>query len=528
MTIHSAQSDVLPTLDQLIHHPPAALLLTAGAGVGLAGIAALNLRSGGHSRSGGGFAVGRDLRPLTAKAQLTDAVKLRPSLEEMSRRQRRRLPPESYALALGTIQGTKMRVFVGYKDIVSLVTPTGGGKSGFLGNVVAFAPGAVFAATTKLDLYQATHAYRRQFGDTHLLNPYNQGGLGSSIRSSPVSGCEDPGTALEQAAVMVAAGGDNSDVSNGGHWTDMASKTLACYLHAAALGGHSMTEVWAWTQDAEDRTAHKILTTHPQAAGGWAKSLNDAQTDDVRHRSGVYQSIGRALRFMAHPELAKCATPDEGHPEFDIDSYILKGTDTLYVVAEHYKGAPIAPYLAGLASKIHARAKQLSTFRPMGRLDPPFTFCLDEMALNTPVDIDAWAADSGGRGICVVFASQSTNQIDQRYGVLAGKTTRDATTATLVLGGLKDADYLEDLSRICGMVDERIPMPRRRQGEAAPPPQFRRRPTISPDEIRQLEQFHGLLLYRNVKPVIVKIRPYWEHPALNRFNAQLAAAERGR
>jgi len=406
MSIYSAQSDVLPTLDQLIHHPPASLLLTAGAGVGLAGIAALNLRNGERRSSAGGFAMGRELRPLTAKAQLKDAMKLRPSLAEMSRRDRRRLPPEAYALRLGTVQGTKLPVFAAYKDIVSLETPTGGGKSGFLGNVVAFAPGAAFAATTKLDLYQATYRYRQQRGDIHLLNPYGQGGLASTIRSSPIFGCEDPGTALEQAAVMVAAGGDNSDVSNGGHWLDMASKTLACYLHAAALGGHSMTEVWSWTQDQEDRTAHKILTTHPQAAGGWAKSLLDAQTDDIRHRSGVYQSIGRALRFMAHPELARVATPDEAHPEFDIDSYILRGTDTLYVVAEHYKGAPIAPYLAGLASKIHARAKQLSTFRPMGRLDPPFTFCLDEMALNTPVDIDAWAADSGGRGICVVFASQ--------------------------------------------------------------------------------------------------------------------------
>lgn len=71
---------------------------------------------------------------------------------------------------------------------------------------------------------------------------------------------------------------------------------------------------------------------------------------------------------------------------------------------------------------MHARAKHLSTFRPMGRLDPPVTFARDEMALNVPVDIDAWAADNDGRGICVVFASQSTNQIGQRYGVLAGRT----------------------------------------------------------------------------------------------------------
>jgi type IV secretory pathway TraG/TraD family ATPase VirD4 len=519
---------VLPAVDDLIHHPPASLLLAAGAGVGLLGMAALNLRSGGRDQTKGRFATGAELRPLTAKAQLKDAIKLRPSLQEMSRAQRRRLPPESYALSVGTVQGTKTRVFVGYKDIISLVTPTGGGKSGFLGNVIAFAPGSAVSATTKLDLYQATHLYRRQLGDVHLLNPYNQGGLGSTIRSSPIQGCEDAGVALEQAAVMIAAGGDNSDVTNGSHWSDLGSKALACYLHAAALGGHDMATLWAWTQELEDRTAHKILSTHPQAASGWAKALYDAQADDPRHRAGVYQTIGRALRFMAHPELAKVATPDEAHPGFDIDAFILSGTGTLYIVAEQYKGAPIAPYLAGLVSKMHARAKQLSTFRPMGRLDPPITFALDEMALTVPVDIDAWAADSGGRGICVIFASQSTNQIDQRYGVLAGRTTRDAVTATIVLGGLTDADYLEDLSRVCGLYDERLPDPPRRKGEPRPQPQYRQRPRMEPDQIRELEAFHGLLLYRNVKPLIIRFRPYWEHPALIKFNAQLEAAGQGR
>lgn len=57
-------------------------------------------------------------------------------------------------------------------------------------------------------------------------------------------------------------------------------------------------------------------------------------------------------------------------------------------------------------------------------------------------------------------------------------------TATIILGGLKDADYLEDVSRICGQVEERIPQPRRRPGEAAPPPRIIRRPTIAPDELQ--------------------------------------------
>jgi len=86
-----------------------------------------------------------------------------------------------------------------------------------------------------------------------------------------LTGCQDYTTAARTAEQMIhtrhrAAGGDapGREVT---FWDSAAAQALACYLHAAALGGLPASPVTAWLAGpAHSATAAQILATHPGAS----------------------------------------------------------------------------------------------------------------------------------------------------------------------------------------------------------------------------------------------------------------------
>ncbi len=521
-------------LVHLIEHPPGTLE-EVGLGFGVAAVGAGALWAQAvwrnqQEQARSGYATKRQLRrTLSAKAVFKDVSTQLPRLADLSKEERRKLETWQYAASLGVSIYPRMPLYAAYKDIVFVLGPAQQGKSSLLAGRMLEAPGAVLSTCTKLDLYRSTSEYRAQFGHIWLMNPEGQGGIPSNFRWSPVSGCENPVVAMERAAAMISAAGDNADVTDAGYWKEMGTQLLACLLHAAALGGCDMRKVWEWANTPNSKEPGGFLELDDRAGHGWAAQLTSIQTLDPKQIGSIYSTMRRGIAFMLNPQLAVMALPAEGEG-IDIDAFILS-RDTIYLVGEDTPGTSVAPYFLAFVTTVHTRAKRLATQRPGGRLDPSILFALDELALICPIPLDRWAADSGGRGICIWGCCQAVSQLDQKYGREAARTIWAASNVHIILGGVRDHDYIEGVSRMIG--DREVDVVAQSQQSSwqggrststSTHPQLRR--AIPPQEIVQLERWTALVLYRNLPPVKVSYVPIWKHPEIRRMEKAKKKAQR--
>jgi type IV secretory pathway TraG/TraD family ATPase VirD4 len=213
---------------------------------------------------------------------------------------------------------------------------------------------------------------------------------------------------------------------------------------------------------------------------------------------------------MGNPKAARAVTPAAGERAFDVDAF-LDGSGTLYLLGANKEHGSVAPLVAALTTEVYERAVARASGLPHGRLDPPLLLALDEVASVCPVELDRWTAVAGGWGIPIVYAVQSPSQLYDRWGRLPGQTIWNNTTARVILGGLANGEYLEEISKLCGERDDvAVTVSRsrwQRTGSSAGP---RRLPVMSPAAIRGLQPFQALVIYRNQPPVLARLTPIWK------------------
>ena len=144
-----------------------------------------------------------------------------------------------------------------------------------------------------------------------------------------------------------------------------------------------------------------------------------------------------ALEWLNHPAAAAAATP--GPAEFDV-AELLATRATVYLLGG--EEAQSAPLVCALTGHIARQARTLAAVQPGGRLDPALTLALDEAALISPVPLQRWTADMGGRGVTIVAAFQSRAQLLARYGEADAAVILNNAAAALLFGGTRDRDDL--------------------------------------------------------------------------------------
>lgn len=511
-----------------LEHPPHITTPEILGGVGVAaGLVWAADRYYQSRRNASGLATKRQLRRMTHKHILKEVRSQLPLLKAMSKQELKAVGPTRYALPLGV--GSGLKLYVSYKDVGIIIAPAQTGKSALLGKFMIDCHGPALCTNTKLDLYEETAPIRGQFGKLWLLNLDEQGypPVETNFRWNPISGCQLEKEALERGASLVQAAGENMDVTDAGYWLDKAGELLACFLHAAAITGRNMFDLWRWVNDHRDGETLQILQTHEDAAPGWADRLSSLQSLDSKHLTSIYETCSRAVKFMLRRDIAKLTMPDDEHPEFDIDAFLMS-RDTVYLVGENTPGSNIAPFFLAFTSALHSRAKVLATRRPGRRHDPALMMVIDEAALICPVPLDAWAADSGGRGICLWIAAQAYSQLEQRYGVLGARTIKGSANVQILLGGIADDDYLESVSKLVG--DHDVDRPSETQhgsngmgggSSVSRSKTTSRERVMAVSAIREMEMWHGLVVYRNLKGTVMRYTPVWEHPAKLAYNKEL-------
>ena len=493
-----------PALTLLSQLPWWAYLLGAlvAAAVGwhhLSRSAALVSRWSAHSRRKSGVASTWDIaRHASARAMRRRAGTVRPSLAELGRWARWRLPVVAVAIEL--CRSGWVRVWSSVEDVVMVFGGPRSGKTGWLAGRVLDAPGAVLVTSTRTDLYELCAPLRARRGPVFVFNAVGLAGLDSTITFDPLTGCSDPVTASERATDMLAAtsrggGGDRE------FWDAQARRVLAALLHAAALGAKAMADVQGWMADADKATREVPALLRRSGVQAFEQDAMQFVGTNERTRTSITSTVMPALGWLNHPAAAAAAAPGQG---FDVERLLAEKATVFLLGAEETQAAPLVCALTG---HIAREARRLAATSRKGRLDPPLTLALDEAALISPVPLESWTADMGGRGVSIIAAFQSRAQLLARWGTHNTATILNNCGAVMVFGGTRDRDDLQFWSTLAGERDEPITTTDLHGRVASKT--TRRVPVLPAAQIANLPTGRVLLIRRGIAPVIGRVQMAW-------------------
>ena len=454
-------------------------------------------RWGATSRRKDGVASTWDIaRHGSAHAMRRKATVVRPSLGELTCWQRLRVRTTEVAIPLVHV-GTQ-RVWASIEDVLLIFGGPRVGKTGWLAGAILDAPGAVLTTSTRLDLHGLTAALRSR-GD-RAVGVFNPGGLGdvtSTLTFDPLHGCVDPVTATERAADMIpeTSGGDAE------RWDGQARRILAVLLHAAALGGLSMTVVAEWVAD-PDAAGREVLAALRQSPDlSYVEVARQFIGTNHRTRSSITASVMPALAWLTSP--AAVAATTGGH-QLDVAG-LLATRATVYLLGRHE--GHTAPLLAALTGHVAREARRIAAHQPGGRLDPPLMLALDECARIAPIPLPDWTGDMGGAGVTIVAAFQSLADVGDRWGTTgAAKVINNAGTI-LLFGGTKDGANLRAWSELAGDRDEAV-ITTDDHGKVTSR-SVRKVPVLAPAQLANLPAGRVVVFRRAMPPVIGRVRMAW-------------------
>ncbi|WP_328385319.1 type VI secretion protein [Streptomyces sp. NBC_00400] len=281
----------------------------------------------------------------------------------------------------------------------------------------AAAPGPLIVATTDPTLWSETKDTRAKLGPLLTYDPTHRLDTPARLRWSPASGCTDLATAAARATALLApvrpAGALDSAVA------DAAQTLLRCWLHAAAVDGRPFRQLhrWAHTTGAAQEPV-RILRTSAKASGGQAGELESVLTAHPERREAAQQLVGRALASLSSIHIRDACNPLRTDSAI-LESFIDEG-GTLYVVGdpiEDPRTDPGAmPLLTALLSHVVEHGRRMAERSSDGRLDPPLTLVLDDIAALAPLPALPGLLSTGAKsGLLTLATMRSQEQARARW-----------------------------------------------------------------------------------------------------------------
>ncbi|MEN3585343.1 type VI secretion protein [Streptomyces sp. ZYX-F-203] len=278
------------------------------------------------------------------------------------------------------------------------------------------AAGPVLVVTSNPGVWRDTKDARAKLGPVHLYDPAHLCDTPSRLRWAPTAGCQDPATAAERAAALLAPVRPTARLDQA--VSDTARTLLRCYLHAAALEGRTVRHLHRWAQGNQVQDAVRTLRTHTRAAPGSAGELEAALTAYPERRDMAHELTSRTLAALSAVNVRQACTSHRADA-LALDSFVEEG-GSLYVVGESLedpRSAPGAmPLLTALASSVVERGRRVAARSSSGRLDPPLTLVLEDVAAVAPLPrLPELLASGGDRGLPTLALLRSPEQGRARW-----------------------------------------------------------------------------------------------------------------
>ena len=474
-------------------------------------------------------------------------------------------------LALGTIGWQRQKLAAADEDHVLLVAPTGAGKtSRFIVRWALRQRGPIVSLSTKDDVYEATHRWRRRLGRVWVWDPF---GRRRCARWSPLLGCEEWSGALRRARWLASVGESEGSSSEAAQfWREEGAKLLAPLLHAAALAGLGMGDVLRWLDErseeeplsilegaaAEAETAMERLAaalhmhgrdlqrwldaTTPQAraavldatsgdpesasaAVATGNVAGDVETAlrgrygsaaaaqlvaviglDPRNAGTTYMSAANLLHAYRHPAVLAADGTDDLSPDRFLD-----GENTLYIVAGSEDQEMLAPIVVALLSELITTAER----RAREGTGPERLWVLgDEMMNIAPIrQLPRYLATVRSAGIRLVTVVQDLAQLRSRFGADGANTILSNSRCKVFMGPVTDQETRRYIVDALG--DEVVGARSRTIGDKdSTTLSDRTRPRATAQTLQQLGQDRTLVVSGSLPAAIVRTGPWWDEDEL--------------
>ncbi|MFF1443981.1 type VI secretion protein [Streptomyces sp. NPDC058295] len=278
------------------------------------------------------------------------------------------------------------------------------------------AEGPAVILTSSPALWQETKDARAKLGPVHLYDPGHLCDTPARLHWSPTTGCEDRQTATARATALLAPVRPSSRLDQA--VSDTAETLLRSYLHAAAIDGRTIRHVHRWSQGTGIQEAVRTLRTSPKAAPGAAGELEAALTAHPERRDIAQELTSRALSALSTVNIREACTPNRTDA-LALDSFVDEG-GTLYVLGESIedpRASPGAmPLLTALVSSVVERGRRMAERSSSGRLDPPMSLVLDDVAAVAPIpQLPDLLATGTDRGLPTLALLRSREQAKARW-----------------------------------------------------------------------------------------------------------------
>jgi type IV secretion system protein VirD4 len=229
---------------------------------------------------------------------------------------------------------------------------------------------------------------------------------------------------------------------------------------------------------------------------------------DPRTRDSVWAGVRAAMAALADPRVRRALDPAPG-AALDVEQFLCR-KGTLYLLGTGAGAGASATFLAALLEDITETARRLAAQMTGGRLDPPLTLVLDEIANLSPIpSLPTLMADGGGNGISTTAVLQSLAQARDKWGEQPASAIWEAATAKVILGGASSPRDLQDLSQLIGERDEHtVSTSRDPRGGRSTSTAVRRVPVLPADALRTLPFGTAVLLLRATRPIILDLQAY--------------------
>lgn len=475
----------------------AALCLWLGMFIG----AKLTIRRAARRVREAGFADRAELARagVSEKVAVRKAKATRLSLKDVPVR---RIAAEVETTKIATLYNGNDGVYLQYRDGLTCTGPTGSGKTWRLcWKGVTDAVGPVVATSTRGDLLRSTWAERSEVGHVEVFDPEGLTAIPNPMQWSILDGCDDPEVAKRRAEALVQAM-PMDDTSNAGYWNGKAAMLMRGYLYTAAVKNKDLMDLRIWATSRNVKLVREVLKAD---LPDWHAELGQALDSKSDSSDDVVSACARLLEPLASPKLMGAINVPRSESA-DLHALMTEGKNTVYLVSEGHS-ASAAAFTTVLSAELYHVAKTHGLTRPDDKIDPPLRMVLDEMnnvaAIPNMPDL---ITDSGGRGIQIWALVHSALQNEKRWGRIGGQRLSTDSPARMYLPGLGDESELAALSRLMGTRDEYTS----RDPRSAP----RSVPVMALNEIREMPEDQALMMFRNAKPMKVRLPSVWDVPDL--------------
>ncbi|MGW6061973.1 type VI secretion protein [Streptomyces sp. NPDC055189] len=280
------------------------------------------------------------------------------------------------------------------------------------------AEGAALVLTSDPTLWEETKDARAKLGPVLVYDPSHLCDTPARMHWSPTANCEDKAVAAQRATALLAAIRPSAKLDS--TLADTAETLLRSFLHAAAVDGRPVKHVHRWAQGNGVQDAVRILRTHQKASSGAAGELEAALTAYPERRDMAQELTARALSALFTLNVRESCTPNR-NDALTLDSFIDEG-GTLFVVGEAIEdpkspqGPGAMPLLTALASSVVEHGRRMAERSSSGRLDPPMTLVLDDVAAVAPLpQLPELLATGADRGLPTLALLRSREQARTRW-----------------------------------------------------------------------------------------------------------------